>query len=200
MYPFIPQKKRTDILQKSKSKSCIILFFFSFFRQKAGNQRKKKKSIHGAKEKRGGEVSGSSDRAVTAPTAGAADHIKDESVEYGRGKPRRAKRRWHQARDLQSDVEEDPGHSAVQTYRGTGQLRSNTQRVLLRSASWCLCTSAQLLSHGQVALSDRRLRTTFRGGTRLLGSGFESGGTVLLDDLHSGNEHLLFFHFFFFFF
>jgi len=55
---------------------------------------------------------------------------------------------------------------------------------------WCRCpTDTQLLSHRQTPLSDRRVWSTLRRRARLLGSGCEPGGTVLLDDVHYSPQH-----------
>lgn len=80
--------------------------------------------------------------------------------------------RWRcTPRNLQIHVEENTSDQAVAFNRGTGQLRSCFERVLLRPASWRLRSSIELLSYGKTSLPNRCLRATFRGGTRLLGSG-----------------------------
>lgn len=80
--------------------------------------------------------------------------------------------RWRcTARDLQIHIEENTSDQAVAFNRGIGQLRPCFERVLLRPASGRLRPSIELLSYGKTSLPNRRLRATFRGGTRLLGSG-----------------------------
>lgn len=68
-----------------------------------------------------------------------------EFDKHGRGEPRRSQRRRDQTRNLQGDIEKNPGDSPVQIDRSFGQLRSHSQRVFLRPASRCVRTSPQLL-------------------------------------------------------
>lgn len=42
------------------------------------------------------------------------------------------------------------------------------------------------MKNGQASLSDRRVRSAVRRGIGILGIGFESGGALLLDDIHAG--------------
>ena len=63
----------------------------------------------------------------------------------GRGKSGGAQLRWHPPRNVQGNAEEDPGNEALEVDGSSGQLRSHSQRVLLRPASRRLCTSPQLL-------------------------------------------------------
>ena len=51
-----------------------------------------------------------------------------------RREPRHRQRGWHSARDVQGHPQEDPGHAAVSAESRLGQLRPDTQRVLLRPA------------------------------------------------------------------
>lgn len=86
-----------------------------------------------------------------------------------------AERGWCQARDLQSDPEEDPGDAIVAANGSLGELRPDPQRVLLRQASGRVRAGAELLSHREAALSHGRVRTALRAGTGVLGLGLESG-------------------------
>lgn len=52
-----------------------------------------------------------------------------------------------------------------------------------------MTTDSQLLPDWKVALSDRRLRAVVRGGVGILGTGLESSGTMLLDDIHNSSQH-----------
>ena len=112
--------------------------------------------------------------------------LKNEPDKHGRGEPRGPERRRHQARDVQGHIEEDSRDAALEAHRSPRQLRPHTERVLLRQAPGRLRPGVELLSHGQTALSHGRVRPALRGGARLLGPRLQSGGTMLLDDLHSG--------------
>lgn len=69
-----------------------------------------------------------------------------ESLEHGFWKSGCSECGWHPPRNIQGNAEENSGHAIVSAHRGTGQLRSHTKRILLRSASWRFCASPKLLS------------------------------------------------------
>lgn len=124
--------------------------------------------------------------AVNERVADKRSRIKNEFNKHGRGKPRSTKRRWYKTRDIQSHIKKNPSHTFVKANRSFGKLRSNTERVFFRSTSRCFCTSTQLLSYWKITLSNRCMWTVIRGRIRFLGTRFQSSGTLLLDDLHSG--------------
>ena len=82
--------------------------------------------------------------------------------------------------------------SPVSPHRGSGQLRSHPQRILLRPASRSLCSDPQLLPNWKTSLSNRRLWTALWGGTWVLGTWLQPGRTLLLDDLHSGKKAVIY--------
>jgi len=93
----------------------------------------------------------------------------------GRWKPSHSECRRHTTWGVQGNTEEDSGDKTVEIDGGACELRPDTQRVFLWPTSGCLRTDTQLLPHRQVALPDRRVWPTFRGGTRVLGPRCQSG-------------------------
>lgn len=115
--------------------------------------------------------------------------IKKRGDGDGWREPDRSQRGRNPLRDLQDDPEKDSGHPIIETDRGPRQLRSNPQRIFLRSPSGRLLADPQLLQDGQAPLSVARVRATLRRGTGILGARLQSSRALLLDDLHRPQRH-----------
>ena len=63
------------------------------------------------------------------------------------------------------------------------RLRPQMRRVLLRSPPLCLFIHPELLPHGEVALSEWRVRSAVRRGAGILGHRWDGRGGLLLDEL-----------------